>query len=138
LILKTRQPVPIRFKPVSHKPRQDSCRGERHENAEHSSRAAAGASRCVLRRTHANSNARQHDCRYRGIHGNLLDTLTADDIVWTCGLLARLSDRQWRDAFRAGGYDDAVRERYIAKLKSKIGEGLALQRRQAELATSRR
>jgi hypothetical protein len=75
---------------------------------------------------------------YRGIHGNLLDTLTADDVVWTCGLLARLSDRQWRDAFRAGGYDDAVRERYIAKLKSKIGEGLALQRRQAELATSRR
>jgi hypothetical protein len=75
---------------------------------------------------------------YRGIHGNLLDTLTADDVVWTCGLLARLSDPQWRDAFRAGGYDDAVRERYIAKLKSKIGEGLALQRRQAELATSRR
>ena len=65
---------------------------------------------------------------YHGIHAHLVDVLTVDDVVWSCRLLARLSDRQWRDAFRAGGYEQAVRERYIAKLKSKIGEGLALQR----------
>ena len=63
---------------------------------------------------------------YRGIHGNLLDAVTVDDVVWTCGLLARLSDAQWRDAFRAGSYDGTARERYIAKIKSKIAEGLAL------------
>ena len=65
---------------------------------------------------------------YSGIHGNLVDTLTAEDVVWTCRLLARLSDRQWRDAFRAAGYDDAAQARFIAKLKSKIDEGLALRR----------
>ena len=71
---------------------------------------------------------------YRGLHGNLLETLTADDVVWTCRLLARLSDRQWRDAFRAGGYDDAAQERYIAKLKSKIGEGLAVRRATGDIS----
>ena len=52
--------------------------------------------------------------------------LTVDDVLWTCRLMARISDRQWRDAFRAAGYEDAERRRYIRKLKSKIGEGLAL------------
>ena len=65
---------------------------------------------------------------YQGIHGNLVEVLTVDDVVWSCKLLARLSDQQWRDAFRAGGYGEPMQERYIAKLKSKIGEGLALQR----------
>jgi hypothetical protein len=52
--------------------------------------------------------------------------LTVDDVLWTCRLIARISDRQWRDAFRAAGYEDAEQRRYISKLKSKIGEGLAL------------
>jgi hypothetical protein len=64
--------------------------------------------------------------QYRGIHQNLVNLLTVDDVAWTCRLLARLSDQQWNDAFRAAGYEPAQRERYIAKLKSKIGEGLAL------------
>lgn len=63
---------------------------------------------------------------YRGIHQNLLNLLTVDDVAWTCRLLARLSDEQWDDAFRAAGYDSTQRERYIAKMKSKIAEGLAL------------
>jgi hypothetical protein len=41
--------------------------------------------------------------------------------------MARVSDAQYDDAFRAGGYSDDVRRRYVAKLKSKIAEGLALQ-----------
>ena len=63
---------------------------------------------------------------YRGIHTRLVDTLTVDDVVWTCRLMARISDRQWRDAFRAAGYEEAVQLRFIAKLKSKIKQGLAL------------
>ena len=40
--------------------------------------------------------------------------------------MARISDQQWRDAFRAAGYEDAEQRRYTTKLKSKIQEGLAL------------
>ena len=71
---------------------------------------------------------------YRGIHNGLVDTLTVDDVVWTCRLMARLSDRQWRDAFRAAGYADAEQRRFITKLRSKIDEGLALAGRSSELA----
>ena len=63
---------------------------------------------------------------YRGIHDGLVKTITVDDVLWTCRLLARISDAQWHDAFRAAAYDEAPRQRYIAKLKSKINEGLAL------------
>jgi len=71
---------------------------------------------------------------YRGIHNGLVDTLTVDDVVWTCRLMARISDRQWRDAFRAAGYADAEQQRFITKLKSKIDEGLALAKRSSALA----
>jgi len=62
---------------------------------------------------------------YHGVHQSLVDTLTVADVAWACGLLARLSDRQWDDAFRAAGYDPATRERFIAKLKAKVAQGLA-------------
>ena len=48
------------------------------------------------------------------------------DVVWTSRLMSRVSDDQWRDAFRAGGFTAPQQQRYIAKLKSKIREGLAL------------
>jgi hypothetical protein len=63
---------------------------------------------------------------YRGIHNQLVDTLTVEDVVWACRLMARVSDKQWHDAFRAAGYEEAERQRFITKLKSKIREGLAL------------
>ena len=62
---------------------------------------------------------------YRGVHTGLVGMLTAADVAWTCRLMDRISDRQWRDAFRAAGYGDAEQERFIAKLKAKIREGLA-------------
>lgn len=65
---------------------------------------------------------------YYGTHGSLVDMVTVDDVVWMSRLLARLSDRQWHDAFRAAGYDDATRQRFIAKLRSKIRDGSALER----------
>jgi hypothetical protein len=42
---------------------------------------------------------------YHGWHQELVRDRTApDDLVWASDLLGRLSDRQWADAFRAGGY----------------------------------
>jgi len=63
---------------------------------------------------------------YNGIHPKLVDTISIDDVVWTSRLMSRVSDDQWRDAFRAGGFTASQQQRYTAKLKSKIREGLAL------------
>ena len=57
------------------------------------------------------------------------DDLTVDDVLWTCRRLDRLTDRQWRDAFRAGGYSDAEVTAYVDRLKRKVREGLALDER---------
>jgi hypothetical protein len=63
---------------------------------------------------------------YNGVHTRLVDTVTVQDVVWTCRLMSRLSPQQWDDAFRAAAYQPAERQRFIAKLKSKIDQGLAL------------
>jgi hypothetical protein len=63
---------------------------------------------------------------YHGIHNKIVDTVTVADVVWTCRLMARISDEQWRDAFRAAGFPPGEQQRYIQKLKSKIRDGLAL------------
>jgi hypothetical protein len=52
--------------------------------------------------------------------------LTVDDVLWTCRRLEKLTDRQWRDAFRAAGYSDADAAQFIEHLRSKVAEGLAL------------
>ena len=49
-----------------------------------------------------------------------------DDVRWAMGLLSGLTDRQWHDAFRAGGYDEALAARFIAKLQANIAEGRKL------------
>ena len=63
---------------------------------------------------------------YRGIHGNLVETLSPADVRWTCELLSRLTDQQWTDAFRAGGFSPKTSNRYIQKIKAKLSQGLAL------------
>jgi hypothetical protein len=63
---------------------------------------------------------------YRGIHKPLLKSVSADDVVWTCQVFSRVSDAQWDDAFRAAGYRDDERKRYVRKIKEKIAEGLSL------------
>lgn len=65
---------------------------------------------------------------YRGIHDGLVETITPRDVIWATELLSRLSDAQLNDAFRAAGYPPAQAARFVAKIKSKIAEGLALQR----------
>ena len=54
--------------------------------------------------------------------------ITRDDVLWTCRRLAQLSDRQWRDAFRAAGYSEAESAAFIGHMLRKIHDGLALER----------
>ena len=63
---------------------------------------------------------------YRGLNQALVDTVTVPDVIWTCELMSRISDEQWQAAFRAGAYPQEHIDRYIAKIKEKIGQGLAL------------
>ena len=63
---------------------------------------------------------------YRGLDEPLIDSVRRDDVVWTCRRLQQITGRQWRDAFRAGGYEPEQARRYITKIKAKIQEGLAL------------
>jgi hypothetical protein len=69
---------------------------------------------------------------YRGWYRNLVrDRITPDDVAWASNLLGQLSDRQWRDAFRAGGYEPEVANRFIRTLRGKIDQGRLLTRRAA-------
>ena len=52
--------------------------------------------------------------------GLLRGTITPADAGWASSLLSKLSDRQWNDAFRAGGYTPAVAGRFIRKLHANI------------------
>lgn len=66
------------------------------------------------------------DFDYRGIYSDVVRSVTPRDVRWACELFSRLSEAQWRDAFRAGGYDEQQTKRYVAKIKEKIAQGLAL------------
>jgi hypothetical protein len=63
---------------------------------------------------------------YSGIYRDLVDTVTAADVHWVSTRLNRLTDEQWGAAFRAGGYNPEQTARYVAKIKAKIAQGLAL------------
>jgi hypothetical protein len=62
---------------------------------------------------------------YSGPNKPLVENITPDDVRWTAQLLSRLSDQQWQDAFKAGGYSVEDSAQYIAKFKQRISEGLA-------------
>ena len=62
---------------------------------------------------------------YSGWYEKLVrDRITPDDVAWASRLLAQLSDRQWRDAFRAGGYEPDVANRFIRTLRERTRQGL--------------
>jgi len=63
---------------------------------------------------------------YDGRHQELLSMIRPEDLQWAARRMARLTDRQWRDAFRAGNYATPRADRYIARIKEKIADGLAL------------
>jgi hypothetical protein len=76
---------------------------------------------------------------YHGKNSELFDErLTPDDVRWACQLLANLDDRQWRDAFRAGGYEDAAASRFIRKIHANISDGLRVTNHRWRAADDRR
>ncbi len=64
---------------------------------------------------------------YHGWHQELVSHITPADVAWASAWLAKLTDRQWDDAFRAGGYPPVVADRFIARLRQKIAEGRRLE-----------
>jgi hypothetical protein len=68
------------------------------------------------------------DLAYGGRHKALFEQISLADVHWVCRQLNQLTDRQWADAFRAGGYEPGVADRFIRRLKEKVAEGLALSR----------
>jgi hypothetical protein len=63
---------------------------------------------------------------YTGRHKELLTIISPDDVRWAAGRMQRLTDQQWRDAFRAANYSDADAARFIARIKEKLDDGVAL------------
>jgi hypothetical protein len=63
---------------------------------------------------------------YRGIYRDVINTVTAADVRSVCERLNRLSNDQWQDAFRAGGYDPEQTIRYLTTIKAKIAQGLGM------------
>lgn len=65
---------------------------------------------------------------YRGIYRDVIATVTPAQVRWACERMAALTDQQWTDAFRSGGFTDEQTRRYTAKIKEKIAQGLQLTR----------
>ena len=63
---------------------------------------------------------------YGGVHADLIKQyIRPEDVRWASQLLARLTDAQWQDAFRAGGYPPDLASRYVLRIHQKIAEGLS-------------
>jgi hypothetical protein len=76
---------------------------------------------------------------YHGFHQELFrDRITVDDVRWACELLDGLDDGQWSDAFRAGGYQPAVADRFIRKLRATVAEGLQVAAAAGRVTSERR
>ena len=76
---------------------------------------------------------------YRGWHQELVRRrITREDAAWAGHLIAQLSDRQWRDAFRAGGYAPDLAERFIAPLYANIAQAQRLARDGSQAEAERR
>jgi hypothetical protein len=64
---------------------------------------------------------------YRGWHQELVRRrITPADVRWASHWLAQLSERQWHDAFAAGGYAPETAALFIDTLQKKITEGQRL------------
>ena len=74
---------------------------------------------------------------YDGRHQELLKMITPADVQWAGRQMARLTDAQWRDAFRAGNYGAADSARFIKRIKEKISDARALRVDRRETAGTR-
>jgi hypothetical protein len=59
---------------------------------------------------------------FTGRHQQLLRMIRPADLRWAGGRLERLTEQQWKDAFRAANYTDEIRDRYLRKIRQKIEE----------------
>jgi hypothetical protein len=60
---------------------------------------------------------------YHGLHQGLFkDRIAPDDVRWADRLLQKVSDEQLHEAFRAGGYERGVADRFIRRLRAKARE----------------
>jgi hypothetical protein len=59
---------------------------------------------------------------YHGWHQELFRQIKPLDAGFAADLLEQLTDEQWRDAFRAGGYSQQIGGRFIARLHERIAE----------------
>jgi hypothetical protein len=68
------------------------------------------------------------DFNYHGRHKELFDDITVADVVWAAELMNGITPKQYADAFRAAGYPEDIAARFIAKIRSKVQEGLDLKK----------
>lgn len=61
------------------------------------------------------------------LHRDLYRNIGVEDVRWTSELLAKLSPKQWQDAFRAAGYDQETAAQIIGRILQKVEEGRRLQ-----------
>ncbi len=60
---------------------------------------------------------------FHGFHQELVRRrITSADVGWAAALAARLSPRQWEEAFRAGGYQPDMAARFIGVLQGRIAQ----------------
>src|SRR5262249_27077577 len=59
---------------------------------------------------------------YHGWHQELFRRIDPLDVAFAADLLGQLTDQQWRDAFRAGGYPAPLARRFITRLQQKLDE----------------
>ena len=64
---------------------------------------------------------------FHGWHQEIVrHRITPADVGWATDLLSHLTEEQWSDAFRAGGYGDDIAARFTSKLRATIAEGRLL------------
>jgi len=64
---------------------------------------------------------------YRGWHQELIrGRITPADVAWATALLTRIEDRQWDEAFRAGGFTAVAAAPFLDVIKRRIGDAANL------------
>jgi hypothetical protein len=64
------------------------------------------------------------ELNYHGWHQELFkQRIAARDVRWASDLPGHLTDRRWKEAFRAGGFEPTVAARFIGRLHQKIADG---------------
>jgi hypothetical protein len=72
---------------------------------------------------------------YHGWHQELFSHIAPHDLSFASDLMEQLTDKQWMDAFRAGGFPPREASRFIAALHERMGDARRASR-QGTLVTS--